>query len=134
MNISNTEDILDVREIIERVEELRDQRDNFDETKPVGPDSNLSDNEAQELETLESLLNNLKSCGGDHQWEGDWYPVTLIRRNYFVEYAKQYADDVGRVEDDVSWPYNHIDWEAAAKDLEQDYSTVDFDGQEYLYR
>lgn len=32
-----------------------------------------------------------------------------------------------------NWPYNCIDWEKAANELKQDYSTVDFEGETYYY-
>lgn len=38
------------------------------------------------------------------------------------------------IDRNASWPANHIDWEAAANELEQDYTEVDFNGEVYLYR
>jgi len=90
--------------------------------------------DAKELETLEELLSNLCGYGGDEQWEGDWYPVTLIHENYFTQHAQELADDIGAVDRDAKWPNTHIDWEAAAEDLKQDYSTVEFEGNTYYYR
>lgn len=93
----------------------------------------LDDDETEELRVLEELLDDLKGYGGDHQWCGDWYPVTLIRDDYFQEFAEEYANEAGDMPAD-SWPHRHIDWEAAADELKQDYSTVDYDGAEYYYR
>lgn len=65
----------------------------------------------------------------------DWHHgETLIREDYFPTYAEELANDICEMPKDVKWPYTHIDWEAAAKELEQDYTTVDFDGQAYLVR
>lgn len=68
-------------------------------------------------------------------YAADWrHGETLIRRSYFVRYAEELADDIGAVNTKAGWPNNHIDWEAAARELEQDYTTVDFGGIEYLIR
>ncbi len=63
-----------------------------------------------------------------------WYPLTLINDNYFESYAKELAEDCGMVSSDTSWPNNHIDWEAAADALKEDYSQVDYDNETYWYR
>lgn len=142
---------LDVRDIIERVEELRSTRDDFvceceenatengyepdhDEIDEKWATSGETEGDAKELETLEEFLNCLKGYGGDEQWEGDWYPVTLILNSYFEEYAQDLAEETGAIDKDVRWPGNHIDWEAAANELQQDYSSEDLDGNTYWYR
>lgn len=33
------------------------------------------------------------------------------------DFAYQLADDLGAIKDDDAWPYTHIDWEGAARDL-----------------
>lgn len=33
------------------------------------------------------------------------------------EFAEQLAEDIGAVDRNATWPNNHIDWEAAARDL-----------------
>lgn len=88
----------------------------------------------EELDELESLLKELEGYGGDHQFEGDWYPGQLIRDSYFKEYAEQLADDIGAVNSDAGWPNNCIDWDKAANQLLLDYSEVEIDGIEYHYR
>lgn len=94
----------------------------------------LDDDETKELETLENLLEELKGCGGDEQWEGDWYPITLIRDSYFEDYAQELAEECGLVDTNANWPNNCIDWEKAARELQWDYSTVDFGDVTYWYR
>jgi hypothetical protein len=117
--ISNTEDLIDVRDVIERFEWLNEE------------DGDLRNDE---LRSLTALLDNLKGYGGDEQWRGDWYPISLIRDSYFEAYAREFADDIGAVNHDIGWPQAHIDWSAAARALQQDYSTVAFDGVIYWYR
>ena len=116
-DFTNMDDVIDVRDIISRVEELRESRE-----------------ESEELETLESILEELKGCGGDEQWGGDWYPLTLIRNSHFEDYAQELAEECGLVDVDVKWPNNCIDWEKAARELQWDYSLVEFDGVDYWYR
>ncbi len=124
--ITNSEDLLDVRDIIARVEALEALSD-----KDL---QRFDDNDRAELDKLTELLDELKGYGGDEQWKGDWYPVTLIRDSYFEDYAEQLADDIGAINTEIGWPNNCIDWERAARELQQDYSTVDFDGIDYWYR
>lgn len=141
MYINRTSDIIDIREVIERFEELEADRDGFvigapDGTETPAPDQWAEENpsESEELEKLESLLDELKGYGGDEQWRGSWYPITLILDSHFTEYAEQLADDCGMVNSESAWPNNHIDWEAAAEELKADYSTVEYDGDTYWYR
>lgn len=123
-DITNSADILDIRGIIERVEELRGAADLLE----------LDSDESEELETLEYLLEELCGNGGDEQWEGNWYPLTLVRSSYFTEYAQQLAEDIGAVNFDGTWPNNCIDWDLAARELRMDYSPVKFNGVTYWYR
>lgn len=89
---------------------------------------------AEELAELAELLEELRGAGGDHKWEGDWYPRELIDTDDFEEYAEELADDIGAVPSDAGWPQRCIDWEQAARELSQDYSMVSFRGSDYYYR
>lgn len=137
----NTQDIIDVRDIIERVEELENERDNYTAKNRDGYQTMIGadwhgDNpqNAQELETLQAILEELKGMGGDEQWRGDWYPLQLIRESHFTDYAQQLAEDCGMVNSNAKWPNNCIDWELAARDLKVDYSIVEIDGVTYYFR
>jgi hypothetical protein len=125
--ISNNDDIIDVRDIIARVEELEDVITEGQSDRDV-------DDEVAELRPLEELLRDLCGNGGDEQWRGDWYPVTLIRDDYFETYAQELAEDIGAVPADYTWPTSCIDWEAAARDLRMDYTSVEFNGVTYWTR
>lgn len=122
-DIDNSQDILDVRDIIARVEEI--------EEKDV---ADRDEDETDEHATLRALLEELCGAGGDEQWQGDWYPVTLIRDSYFKDYAQELADDIGAVNAEATWPNSCIDWDQAARELQQDYSAVEYDGVIYWYR
>jgi hypothetical protein len=127
IEISNSDDLIDVRDVIARFEELESDIDNRGE---IAEPDEMDD----EFASLAKLLNDLKSNGGDEQWEGDWYPLTLIRDSYFEDYARELADDIGAIDRKAGWPNNCIDWEKAASELQTDYSTVDFEGVTYWYR
>ena len=90
--------------------------------------------DAEELTLLEGFLKQMAGYGGDEQWDGEWYPVTLIRDSYFEEYAEQLAEDCGTIAKDAEWPARHIDWEAAAEELRHDYTAFEFDGVTYWGR
>lgn len=134
-------DIIDIRDIIERIEELRGERDDFvvgapDGTETPAPDLWESENavEAAELYFLEGVMSDLKGYGGDEQWEGDWYPLSLVADDHFEEYARDLAEDIGAINPDATWPNNCIDWERAARELKFDYSSVEIEGSTYWYR
>ena len=71
------------------------------------------------------------SQAGAEDWE---YGEQFIRDDVFTEYAQELAEDCGMVSDDAAWPVRHIDWEAAANELRQDYSVVTLAGTDYLFR
>lgn len=143
-DISNTADVIDVRDIIERIEELRTERDQLKDAsdEAAGDDKAHVDwddwraGSAHELATLETLMGDLAGNGGDEQWEGVWYPLTLIDESHFETYAEELADELGYMDNSAasSWPFNCIDWEKATRELKMDYSTVDYDGRDYLFR
>ncbi|AOK28898.1 MULTISPECIES: hypothetical protein [Burkholderia] len=133
-DITSNDDIIDVRDITDRVEELRESREEYDEQHGAGAWAKIEDGEPQELEALESLLDDIRGYGGDHQWEGDWYPLMLIRDSHFEEHAVQLAEDIGAIDSSAKWPNNCIDWAQAARELQHDYSSVEFDGVTYWHR
>ena len=155
-DIDNSADVINVSDLTDRVDELRsdlnldsitETQEEIDDLDPNDDAAEIAETQAEiaqmiadqdaddkaELALIEGLLERLKGYGGNHQWEGDWYPNLLIRRSHFVEYAEQYAEDVGAINSDSSWPNNCLDWDKAAAELETDYSSEDYDGVEYLY-
>lgn len=115
--ITNSEDIIDSRDIQERIKTLEEQEE-------------LDSSEQDELDNLKALETELQD---DSEYE---YGLTLIRESYFQEYAEDFALDCGYIDRDkqYQWPFNHLDWEAAADELLMDYSEVDFNGTTYYYR
>jgi hypothetical protein len=145
--IDNSADIIDVRDIIARVEELESERetlqDTADDTGETDDDRIAALNaleafdkgeDGAEARELEAFLADMKGYGGDEQWRGDWYPVTLIRDSYFREYAQDLAEDIGAINADATWPNNCIDWDRATRELRMDYTSVEYGGVTYWYR
>ena len=113
---TNTDDVIDSRQIIERIEELEGI---------VDPD----DEETSELASLKALAE--EASGYSEDWR---YGATLVRDSYFQTFAQDFAEDIGAINKDATWPNTCIDWEQAARELQMDYTAVEFDGVTYWVR
>ena len=123
-----TADIIDVRDIIERVEELESEIEAYAETMD---DWQANADNQQELEALMSIMGEMKGYGGDEQWRGDWYPVTLIRDSHFEEAMDELVHDC------YDMPKNLPDFMTITLDyvaLQMDYTSVEIEGATYWYR
>lgn len=126
--ISNSQDLIDSREVIERIDELRAMLPEEAGDVMPGTSGDLEDIQA-ELEALEALAEQ------GAQYAPDWeYGETLIHDDYFETYARELAEDCGMVQRDAVWPNDCIDWEEAARRLQQDYTAIDFAGETYWIR
>lgn len=90
-------------------------------------DSILTDeDDAEELRILVELAEECKALASD--WK---YGEALIHRDYFETYMDRMVEDCYTLPKDMpSWMSIVLDYDA----LEQGYSSVDFDGVEYLIR
>ncbi len=112
--ITNTQNFIDSRDIDKRIEELE-------------ADQDIDVYDQEELTKLLALRDNVSSS----EWS---FGLALINVDDFEEHAEQMAEDIGAIDPNAEWPLSYIDWEAAANALKSDYTTVEFDGQKYLYR
>jgi hypothetical protein len=137
--ISNTDDVIDSRDVIARIAEIEGEaQGRYMEAHPEG----VSWGELEDLDPITVLdvedaneLAVLKALADEADGAGDWeYGVTLIRDSYFVDYARELAEDIGAINSDAGWPLYCIDWEWAARELRMDYFSVDFDGIDYWVR
>lgn len=111
---ANEEDAPDAESVVDEASQnLRDAEADY------GPDEH---EEPAELENLESEIGNLR--------DGE----TLILERAFEDYARELAEDITPGFRDASWPFTCIDWEQATKELAQDYTSVTYQGEEYLIR
>lgn len=143
--VNNSQDILDSRDIIERIEELEEAKQEFilheSETEDDSPswgeiaEANGTAEEkwdetedGQELSALLSLQDDLEAYCPD--WR---FGVTLIRDDYFVDYTKDLLDELGFIPEDFpSWI--EIDWDKTADNVQQDYTSGEYDGVTYWAR
>lgn len=131
---------IDIRDIIARIEELEGEQESFvigapDGTETPAPDQWAEENsdDAAELALKLSLMSDLAGYGGDEQWRGEWYPITLIPDDEFTDYCEELVSDIGGLPRDIPG-YLVIDWKATANNLRVDYSEVEYEGETYLYR
>src|SRR5690349_9754034 len=121
-NIEPGTDIINVEDLTTRVEELEDEIAQAEEDLEDVPEEDSETpcrmeqtEELVELERekreLEEFLEELEGSGGDHKWRGSWYPAFLILDDHFEDYAQEFAEDIGAINRDASWPNNCIDWE-----------------------
>lgn len=127
-----TNDIIDVRDIIARIEALEsdiaDLLEYSTEADPQWREYN------DELQALLKIMAELETCGGgDEQWRGDWYPITLIADSYFTDYARELLEDCGDLPRELPH-YIEIDWDATARNIRVDYTPVTINGFTYWTR
>jgi hypothetical protein len=136
--LDNTNEVIDSRDVIARIEELENEQSDLVQQ--------LSDGEITEADMIAfdedkgRELDALRELAAEAESSPDWiHGEQLIRASYFVQYITELIDDCYDLPKELTsgdWPYRHItiDFEAAAKEAEQDYNSVDFDGVEYLIR
>ena len=149
-DITNQDDMIDSRDVRNRIEELQDERNALVDALEEEKDAFIADDEdsenaveaaqtalaewdaGEEAEELKVLLALQEEAEG---YAEDWHHgALLIRGSYFQTYAEELAEEIGAIDRNAKWPLSHIDWEAAAEALKQDYTSVDFDGVEYWVR
>lgn len=133
---------IDTRDLVERREELEQQiLDSFNEEFPQ-----------YEVDSYEDILFEEEEV---QNWKEDWlgeidevaeikklqdsigsefeYGVTLIHEYDFDDYARELVEECGYITRDFpSWI--EIDWLATADNVKLDYSSIEFEGETYLYR
>ena len=117
--IDNTQDIIDSRDIIDRIEELTEQFSEIDlEAAREAWNTDRLNNADDELIELFHLQDLAEECEGYADWK---YGELLIRDSYFTDYVYDLVRDVGDMPREIP-SYIEIDWEATAKNIQQDYS------------
>lgn len=112
---------LDTRDLYQEWEGLKARKDDEDQIDP------LDEDEAERCVKLTDLFAEIGESAGIHGG-------TMIPDSEFTAYAQELAEDIIADFDTARWPFTHVDWDAAADDLRQDYTEVTFDGEDYLWR
>jgi hypothetical protein len=129
MSISNSDDINDSREVMARITELEGERDDYrDNAQFTMQWAEEYPDDAEELAALTALA---EGAEGYSDWQ---HGATLIRDSYFEDYAREFAEDIGALENCGQWPATCIDWERAARELQMDYTAVEFGDVTYWVR
>lgn len=162
--ISNDDDTIDSRDIVARIEELESEREELsdavdckaeglEEIKNEVPEEGQEEAHQQKVEAAEGEHNDaiadleiwdddegkelkaLKELVEEAEgYSDDWrHGAVLVRDSYFEEYAQQLCEDIGDMPRDFP-DYIVIDWEATAENIQQDYTSVDYDGVTYWVR
>lgn len=113
---------MDISALLNRKVELQD--------KKAEEEEELEGYEEEELDELIELESDL----GCTLESADQNGLFFIDEDYFEDYARELAYDLGAINHVEEWPASHIDWEAAADELRMDYTEVEFDGNNYLVR
>jgi len=123
---TNDDDVIDSRDVIARIESLTAMLD----------DEDTPNDERKDLVTeLDALISFAQEAA---DYSEDWtYGAVCVRESYFTDYARELAEDTmpyPRPKVLNEWPWRHIDWDAAADALKEDYTAVTFDGVTYYVR
>lgn len=124
-----------VEEAEEALVEARDAGEDTQAEEEALEDARLAlegwdDENGEDLEALRKL--NEDGEGATREWI---HGETLIREDYFPEYAEELCKDIGDIPRELPWYIaNHIDWEGVAGELKADYTEIDFYGDTYLIR
>lgn len=155
--IDKYQDVIDSRDIIERIEELQAEREDLsnaidEASKAVDelPEDAIREDRdaaARALDEANSALATwdasdeadelrvLLALQDEAEGSADWrHGEALIRDSYFKDYAQELAEDTGAIDRNASWPNTCIDWDQAARELQMDYTSVEFDGVTYWIR
>ena len=81
----------------------------------------MTHEEHEEVQHLKRFKSEAIELLGETEWH---YGLYFIRDDYFVEHARELAEDMGFPKMNM-WPYMHIDWRAAADELKYDYNRME---------
>lgn len=123
------DDIIDSRDVIARIDDLREESELLSDNASYDDSEISRDDVTKEL----TALTDLAKQGEDYL--EDWqYGVTLVRDSYFETYAQEFAEELDLIPANTAWPFTCIDWAQAARELQMDYTSVEYDGVTYWAR
>ena len=148
---NGNDNLIDPRDIGQRINELESERGNFEgtiEDLEEGRVTAVNTGTADEVIALNEEIAEARAAL--EEWDNSdearelktlkdfWDDIdqneSLIADSYFEEYAQELAEELGYMDSANRWPYTCIDWEQAARGLQQDYSLVTLADSEYWQR
>jgi hypothetical protein len=140
MNILDTRDLIETRESLQEEilndfnEKFNTEFDSYDEIDWNDESYNEEDleefedfwwGEKEHIEEIDQIESDLGS-----EFE---YGITLVKSEDFEDYTRDLLEDLGYIPKDFP-TWIEIDWKATANNVEQDYTTVSYQGTDYLGR
>jgi len=141
--LDHMDDILQMTDIIEQFEELESERETLtdaleeaeNDQDKISAQTDLDNWDTSEsgvnFKLLTALMDELNGNGGDEQFRGDWFPSHLIRYSYFENYMDEMLEDTGDI---PKYLPCYLSITVDYKALAMDYSSVEINGIEYMYR
>jgi len=132
MNILNTRDLeKEIDDLTETEEEYQELFDEYFITMSAAEAAQKACDESGLDHDDRHRLNALRAFREDLEGYCDWqHGDMLIHENYREQYARECAEEIPD-----QWPFQYIDWEAAADDLfRHDYVYSDLEGETYYAR
>jgi hypothetical protein len=124
--ISKGDRVIDSRDVIARIDELESEREALADNAEALEE--WDNDNGEELAEFKALAD--KADGYAEDWK---HGATLIHEDYFVEYCRELASDIGDMPREIPG-YIVIDWDATAENLKFDYTEVDWGGETYYVR
>lgn len=122
---------IDTRDLVKRAGELEEEQETLENEQEMNP----TQGRGQEIEEIEEIGIELGEIEGVKDACEDFeHGATLIPEDDFERYAQEFAEDIGAINSEMSWPLGCIDWERAARELAMDYTTVSYQGTDYYIR
>lgn len=124
---------LDLIDLANEWQELRDELD--DDAHDLPLTAQEADDLRAECEKYEELCRELGISPIEPatlRWYSDNQADEYIHEDSFEEFAREFAEEVCALPE--GWPCSCIDWSKAADELRMDYTTITYDGEDYLTR
>ena len=145
-----TENVIDTRDIQDRIDELNDDIDTLEnEISDLSEEiDELNEEDADDKNEIDLKLDDIEDKQGqieDLQEELSMlldvksevpefsHGETLIHEDYWMEYVQELCEECDYITKDFPY-WIEIDWEATAKNVAMDYSTIELDGNTFYFR
>jgi len=109
--------VIDGRELVDRIG-----------WHEIDEEDGLEAGDAEELAALRKLVAEVEGISG----EQCRYGVSIVGDGFFTEYIRNRFVDTQDSDHSVdigTWPFSHIDWDAAADEEKRHFSSVTFEGR-----
>lgn len=134
-NIDPLQNLLNL--IDEHTDAIRD-RDSFDSRDLISArdeaqemlEDEIDEEVTAELRGIVDGVQGVEDATNDEFRHG----ISFIAEDYFEDYARELAREIGAVNEDATWPNNCIDWPHVANELQTDYTAIEINDETYYYR